>query len=338
MSIPEIDALDTHVAALTRDGASLTAERLLSDTVRMLVRSPYALPAHIKYLAHYTSIDVLFSLLSCPAQPADLFELSSDAPDSERSDGPEFLRLYDTFNANDPNEGRFFVHSTPRSHRFTRQHSNLWALLEDRAQLPAYVSAFRGLSQVSEVDELLFWRTYGKDGKGCAIVFPVSFLAPDTPILQVRYGPDSVKSCLDNLNNVFSALSAARSLRQSGLLYASGEIPTYVSASLSPIPYLHKANDYDFEEEVRVVVPYVDLHPKSLSCHRTHHGASRITLRHFAHLKTLEISNLLRTDSVIYIGPTALKQDNIRFVLERRLANLRLFGAKVVVSKIDYRS
>lgn len=338
MSIPEIDALDTRVAALTRHGASLTAERLLSDTVTALVRSPYALPPKIKYLAHYTSIDVLFSLLSCPAQPADLFDLSADASDSQRPESPEFLRLYDTFNANDPNEGRFFTHSAPRTHQFTRQHSNLWALLADRAQLPAYVSAFRGLSQVPEVDKLLFWRTYGKDGKGCAIVFPVSFLAPDTPILRVRYGPHSVKSCLDHLHNVFSALSAARSLHQSGLLYTTGKIPAYVSASLSPIPYLHKANDYLFEEEVRVVVPYVDLHPKSLSCHRTHHNPSGITLRHFAHLKTLEISNLLRTDSAIYIGPTAEQPDNLRFVLERRLANLRLSGAKVVVSQIDYRS
>ena len=302
MSIAAIKTLNKKIAAHLQGGASLSAKRLLSDTVAKLVRAPYALPGHVKFLAHYTSIDVLFSLLSCPPEEADLFDLSTDPPAPRPSGESEFLRLYDTSNANDPNEGRFFVHSAPDSHPFTRQYARLWALLEDRARLPAYVAAFRALSEARQVDDLLFWRTYGKDGKGCAVVFPIENLAVDTPVLQVRYGPASVEACLDDLCAVFGSLSAAPAIQGSGLLYGGGKIPPYVSSSLSPLPYLHKANGYGFEQEVRIVVPYEDLNPKSLFGHRTQRTDSGTTLRHFAQLETLSIRNLLRTGSLVCIG------------------------------------
>lgn len=338
MTILEIDAMDVMIDQLIAEGVHNSAFRLLSDTVWKLVRRPFALHPDTKLLVHYTSIDVLFSMLSCPLQHDARFTLSSSAPSEELDRDSGFLRMYDTFNSNDPNEGLFFVQSTPRSHPFVLQHSNLWKLLEDRAKLPAYVASFRGVSEVEEVDDLVFWRTYAKEGEGCAIVCPVSFFGPDTPVLQVKYGDESVKSSLDHLSTIFSALSSARSLRQHNLLYTTNAVPKYVSSSLSPIPYVHKAKDYEFEAEVRVVVPFVDLIPRSLFCHRIHDRETGVKLRHFAHLPALKVLNLLRTDSLIMLGPAVQSKTNLSFVLQRRLINIGLVGTKICTSKIDYRS
>lgn len=338
MSIPEIDNMIKTIDQLIKDGASNSASRLFSDTVWNLVRRPFKLSEDIKFLVHYTSVEVLFSILSCPVHSNTFFQLSANGPSENLDEDSGFLRMYDTFHSNDPNEGQFFINSSPKSGRFKSQHNILWELLQNRSKLPAYIASFRGVSKVEDVDDLIFWRTYGKEGKGCAIVFPVSFFSSNTQVLQVRYGKKSVWSTLKHLSDIFDALSSAPSLRQHNLLYTTSNVPKYISSSLSPITYLHKANDYKFEKEVRVVVPYVDLSPKLLFCHRIHDSESGVKLRHFAHLPDLHIRNILRTHSIVLLGPTVLSKPNLQFVLERRLARLGLVGAKVCASKIDYRS
>ncbi len=338
MSIPEIDNMEKMVDQFLKDGAFHSASRLISDTLSNLIRQPFALDECTKFLVHYTSVEDLFSILSCPVHHNTYFPLSSNGPMDKLNEDSGFLRMYDTFNANDPNEGQFFISSTPDSHNFTSQHRNIWELLSNRSKLPAYIASFRGVSNVEKVDDLIFWRTYGREGKGCAIVFPVSFLSKGTPVLQVRYGCKLVRSTLDHLTDVFDALSSATSLHQKKLLFGTDEVPEYITSSLSPISYLHKAKDYMFEEEVRVVVPYVDLSPRSLFCHRIHDSGSGVMLRHFAHLPELNIRNILRTNSRILLGPAVQSKSNLQFVLKRRLAQLGQVGTKICASKIDYRS
>ena len=337
MIVSEIEAMARTVDQLIGDGFHGSASRLLSDTVRHLVRAPFQLSDSTKFLVHYTSIDVLFSIFSCPVEHNSNFALSSSGPSVELGKDSGFLRMYDTFNSNDPNEGRFFVDSGP--HRFQSDHPELWALLEDRAKLPAYVASFRGVSKLEDVDDLIFWRTYGREGQGCAIVSPVSFFdAIDAPPLQVRYGKDPVQSTLDRLSDVFDTLAAVQSLHHHHLLDTSDPVPDYVSYSLSPIPYLHKSDDYRFESEVRIVVPFVNLARGSLFCHRIHDSTSGLKLRHFANVSTLHVRNILRTDSIVILGPAVPSKPNLSFVLKQRLVNMGLVGAKICSSRIDYRS
>lgn len=338
MSIPEIDDMIEMIDQFIKDGLPDSASRLLFDTVWGLVRQPFKLSEDINFLVHYTSVEVLFSILSCPVHSNTFFQLSANGPSEDLDEDSGFLRMYDTLHSNDPNEGQFFISSSPKSGSFKSQHNTLWELLQNRSKLPAYIASFRGVSKVEDVDDLIFWRTYGEEGKGCAIVFPVSFFSSDIPVLQVRYGKKSVRSTLKHLSDVFDTLSSAPSLRQHNLLYTANNVPKYISSSLSPITYLHKADDYEFEKEVRIVVPYVDLSPKLLFCHRIHDSESGVKLRHFAHLPELHVRNILRTDSIILLGPTVLSKPNLQFVLERRLAHLGLVGAKIYASKIEYRS
>ena len=338
MTSPKINTIDSQIDRLVTDGYRRSAERLLSATVSGIVRTPYVLLQDTKYLVHYTSVDTLFSLLSCPADPHDTFALSLPHSKNRPPSDPRYLRLYDTYNFTDPNEGHFFVHREHQAHRFSETHSDLWALLQRRTQLPAYVTSFRGLSRLEDADSLLFWRTYGKEARGCAIVFPVSFLADCTP-LRVQYGSKAVIATLDHLAAVFDSLDAMPTLRRHHLLYRGHDpLPKYVSSSLSPIPYLHKTCDYAFEDEIRIAVPFEDLHPDILYCHRTYDNTVTSRLRHFATVPDLHIHNILRTGSRIILGPAVPSRTNLRFVLKERLANQQLVETKICFSKKAYRS
>ena len=336
MTIPEIQEMADAVERLTSHGLHDSASRVVSDTVRNLLVGPFELDDTIEYLTHYTTVDTLFSMLSCSEATNERFALSSSGPTEELDENSGFLRMYDTYNSNDPQEGQFLLSSKPKRHRFPSTHSNMWELLADRARLPAYVTSFRALSKIEEVDDLVFWRTYGKEGQGCAIVFPRTFLDTTTPILQVKYGRKAVRSTLDRLLNVFDALASAKSLEK--IEPPEPQIPRYVSASLSPIPYLHKSDDYKFEREVRVVAPFVDLSPRALFCHRIQDPKAGVKLRHFANHPDLHVRNILKTDSIIVLGPAVRGRDNVAFVLKRRLVNIGLVGTKVCGSKIVFRS
>ena len=240
MPQPTLNQIAPQIARLLEGGHRASAERFLADTVWDLVRVPYTLNTSTNYLVHYTSIDTLFSLLCLDSRPPVYFPLSFPHSRARPSADVRYLRLYDTYHSNDPNEGRFFVHADHSSHVFSTSHSSLWSLLQSRTTLPAYVTSFRALSCEEDADNLLFWRIYGREGKGCAIVFPVDFLQ-DYPPLQVHYGSRAVIATLDHLTAVFDYLATTPILREFDLLSGDGAVPPpYVPSSLSPIPYLHK--------------------------------------------------------------------------------------------------
>ena len=336
MNLSQIRSAIDQVARYLSDDLHGSADRILADTVWDFVRAPYQLDGTIQYLVHYTSIDALFSLLSCPLRPDDFFPLGFPNSHRVRNDDDSFLRIYDTYNSNDPNEGHFFT-SHEESHDFQVKHSRLWSLLQDRASLPAYVASFRGVANPDDVDDLVFWRTYGHEGQGCALVFPVSFLNDYSSVAQVQYGCASVTSALDRMCTAFDFLSSSDTANQC-VANTKSRVPTYTQSSLSPVPYLHKAGDYEFEQEVRVVVPFVDLPPGSLYCHRKQNNQYGLTLRHFARVPELRVRNILRTESFVVLGPSVRSRENLRFVLRERLRNRGLVGTTVCVSRIDYQS
>ena len=334
----EIKDIVNKVNQYTSDGSFGSASNFLYDTLPNVIRRFFKSDDNIKYLVHYTSIDVLFSILSAPAEKDGYFALSSSDLLEKSDENYGFLRMYDTLNSNDPNEGYFFVNESEKiNHPFLSNHKDIWGLLESRSSLPAYMASFRGVSELEDVDDLIFWRTYGNEGKGCAIIFPVTFF-PDQPLpQQIRYGIKSVHSTLDHLSEIFDLLE--KHLDHHEILYTTNSIPKYISSSLSPIPYLHKADAYQFEKEIRVVVSYVDLPEKSsLFSHLINDSLSRSRLRHFANFSELNITNILRSGSIIMLGPTAPSKENLCFVLKRRLEVLGLAGPEIFKSKIHYRS
>ena len=315
MPFREITAIAAQIDGYLADGFRASADGLLADTVPNLLRARYSLENEIEYLAHYTSVDALLSILSIPFRSADLFALGPGHVDRSKATDRAFLRAYDTYNANDPNEGRFFVSKLP-SQRLAKRYNTVWQLFEDRSRLPAYVASFRGLAKLTDVDDLDYWRAYGDGGRGCAIVFPRSFMADTPSLLQVRYGRNSVASAQGRVCDVLDSLNSVNSLRNHLLLSGSNTGPKYLSSALSPIPFLHKAKAFRSESEVRVVIPFVDIPPGSLYGHDKLDRESGRLFRHYVELPELHIERILKTGSQIVLGPGCIVQTKSPICLE----------------------
>ena len=75
--------------------------------------------------------------------------------------------MYDTSHCNDPDEGNHLVRelSSNDGYRWLARESSV-----GHAYITSFVSGQDGIDMS---DNLVFWRTYGKDGKGCSLTVAV---------------------------------------------------------------------------------------------------------------------------------------------------------------------
>ena len=203
--------------------------------------------------------------------------------------------------------------------------------------MPAYQTSLTCVRAAAEADNLMFWRTYGKEGTGCALVFPMMcFDGQTVPLFQVRYGGPEVDTCLDTLFALleeYVTLPGAPDLRT---MRKFQELPSPLVDVLSPLVYLYKSCDYKYEQEVRIVVPFPDI-THGLYLQGSTVTAIPLTWRHFAECPSLLASALFVSGSYIFLGPTVEKPTNVQFVLERLLHAHGLYGPTVKQSTISYR-
>ena len=331
-----LDILETfHKQGLQDKGMETFADMCLKTLYQ-----DYAVPDTVSYLVHYTSLDALLSMIGIQAHGDPSFPLSSaerpgDVVPTARGG---FLRVYDTFYSNDPNEGYFFVNSINQSNRFRKNYKAIWDLFEQRSELPAYLASLVCVKNVEDADDLVFWRTYGRDGTGCALVFPMYCFENISQLYQVRYGESKVKSCINKLRNMFEAYSKIPGAPPIRSIVSSRDINKAISETLSPLVYLHKSKDYSYEKEARIIVPFSDISPDALYCQISPPADFPPRWRHFAQLPGLELSKLLLSNSSVILGPTVDSPENIKFVLQQILDRFRPLGPKVKISKISYRT
>ncbi len=114
------------------------------------------------------------------------------------------------------------------------------------------------------------------------------------------------------------------------------ELPAPLVKALSPLVYLYKSPAYEYEQEVRIVIPFPDLED-GLYLQGSSVTDTPLAWRHFAELSTLRAPELFVSGSHIFLGPTVAKATNVQFVLERLLRARQLYGPKVKQSTISYR-
>ena len=313
-----------------QDKAAETFAALCLDEVHQ----DYTIPDTVAYLVHYTTLDALLSMLGISSDHA--FPFRTPEPTGTSSGG--FLRVYDTFYSNDPNEGYFFVNSVKQSNRFRRTYKAVWQLFEQRSELPAYSASLVCAKSLEKADDLVFWRTYGRDGTGCALAFPIASFAGTKTLFRVQYGPRAVKSRLTKLHDMFDGYSRVSGVHDIKSMASSRDINKTLSNALSPLVYLHKSKDYSYEKEARIVIPFSDIDRDAVYCQIPSTTNAPRGWRHFAELPELSIAKLLVSNSVIILGPTVDAPDNIKFVLQQRLDQFAPHGPKVTTSRIAYRS
>lgn len=321
------------------DGLDDSALGLFAGMLRESVYGGHGLAEDISHLVHYTTLEALISMLGVSTLDGEAYVLASPGTSNgaERERARGFLRLYDTFSANDPNEGTFFVTSADPTEGFRQEYPAIWRLLEDRSAAPAYQTSLTQVRKPEEADDLVSWRTYGREGAGCALVFPVErFLGLDN-LFRVRYGECAAEECLAKVREALDAYS--REVPEApdfARMTQIHQLPSPIASALSPLVYLYKSDHYEYEREARVVVPFSDLENGVLLQRRSAANSSG-AWRHFAQLPELKIPELLVSGSEIVFGPSVDVSANVKFVLTTLLRQRGLYGPKVTRSRISYR-
>ena len=263
---------------------------------------------------HYTTIGVLMQMLQCQQRPTRAT-----------------LRLHDSMHLNDPDEGNYL----PR--RISGESQFAW--LGDRRQLLqqdeiggtvdeiAYIASFVAGDAAS--DNLVFWRTYGREGKGCSILCSVEAMY----LQQVLYGED-IRQTIELLRPVLDSITPIVAVNDESI---RDLLAATVWSSLRGILYLYKSTAYAYEHERRYVLPSSEVDPADIyyKYQDTPFGMPRI--RHYLERPELSINDLLPSGSLITIGPCVPQPNHVR----RRLsiiARRALEGQpEIRLSEISYR-
>ena len=250
------------LAALHADGHVETAWILFAQMCREALYKGHGVAADVSHLVHYTTLGTLTSMLGVDEGAHEKYRLATPVAKrvaEERSGSLGYLRLYDTFYSNDPNEGAFFVNAADAKVGFRHRYDAVWSLFEDRSASPAYQTSLTYVEDVAEADSLVFWRTYGKDGTGCALVFPITCFEGQGDLFRIRYGEGEVATCLDTFSELLEEYAKISGAPDFASMSRIAELPKPLVNVLSPLVYLYKFEDYEYEKEVRIVIPFSDL-------------------------------------------------------------------------------
>ena len=239
------------------------------------------------------------------------------------------LRLYDSSHCNDPDEGNYLVRelSSDAGHRWVAKGS---------ATGHAYITSFvnhEGQGDMS--DDLVFWRTYGKDGSGCSLTVN----APQQLLRKVLYGSACVEATRGTLAPLFKAVTPFALANEDFANQISGTI----WRRLEGVRYLYKDEAYHHEREIRVAIPAQSQHvePDSVRFEPYDVDGSPLRVRHYLEIGSLALKNLLTSGSRILLGPSVKDKYSVRLYLEnlkhQALAkDPRLYDFRIDESKIHY--
>lgn len=260
------------------------------------------------YVVHYTGLNTLISILS-----------------SYEDDNKPFLRMYDSFHLNDPEEGSFLT--SP---------SDLGIGEPTTKDAHAYVASFvifdeSDDKEFGDEDDLTCWLAYGRGGRGCSIKIPVR----NDRFRRVLYGQSDSERTLARLD-IPSILQCIQPLTEN---YPEGQTLLHqaIWAALERIRYLYKGEAYRYERECRLVKSAIDLdlatevkfEPEQLP-------DSSYRVRHYYEDEDLRIDKILITGSCITLGPLVPHPDNISLYIRSLLDKAGLMGPEIKISKIPY--
>ena len=304
----EFNAAIDRVQELFRMGYLDSAREAIGEYIRPALENailqPHRIPAQTR-LVHYTTIDVVHSILQRL--------LAGDSVS---------LRAYDTVHVNDPTEGRRLLGLLPCNDPWlddtidcTNQRSH------------AYVTSFI-LDDGEMADDLVFWRTYGKEGEGCSISFSIGETSAN--LYRVLYTDAEAKSTVELIKTAMNKLR----LR---LMNQTGEEPlsTMIRHVINRVRYLYKAEAYKNEKECRFVLVLDDATNSAEFEYTESHHRSPI-IRHYVEHGDLDVNRVFVTNTQIMLGPTLALRENVRYCIEHALKRANLVGPRVGLSGLPY--
>ena len=310
----------------TQDLEEWQARRLLSETVAPLLDEVFLanfveidrlhdLRKDASEVIHYTSLDMLVSVLSDKVEGKDAF-----------------IRMGDSFHLNDPEEGQYLAR------RIEETYGHGW--FEENKDLHAYIASFiipddKKDQELRDEDDLRYWRSYGNEGKGCSIRFPVR----DIPFRRVLYGQEEVTCALETLDltSIWNALHPLTTYRNEKVSSTATDILSErIRKNITRILYLYKDDAYKYEQECRMVKSALEVGEGDIRFKPLDNVSSPHSIRHYYQDRALSIDNILVTRSLITIGPLVPRPHNVMYYINTLLERAGLSGPKVEVSRIPY--
>ena len=218
-------------------------------------------------------------------------------------------------------------------------------ILDHVVHIPAYITSFV-TSQPDTTppthNNLVFWRHYGQEGRGCSIAIPVERFAPDqcaAKLQKVIYDPDKTTTNAGRLRPVLESLGCISAASQEDRQPALRRLVAAMLLDyLGEIPYLYKSSAYAYEEECRIV---------AMECDLEDHGGIYYDFvarprgpglwRMYGQHPCLRLTNILATDTVITLGPSIPNKDYVQYAIEHLLRSIGISGLKIEQSEIPYR-
>ena len=263
-------------------------------------------------VTHYTSLSAVTSMLR------------------ELAHGREaVLRLYDTLHCNDPDEGNHLVRELSSNDQY------LWLARESTVG-HAYITSFvGGQDGIDMSDNLVFWRTYGNDGKGCSLTVAVRA----DLLRRVFYCGSDIETTKQMLLPVLDAVAPLARADASCAELISGAIWKH----LEGVRYLYKAEAYRHEKEHRIAIPAAssEIEPNRIQFQPYESEGPVVEVRHYYEIDGLALGQILSSGSKLMLGPAVKDGYSVCLYLndlKRRalLQNPDLTDFEINVSKIRY--
>ena len=288
---------------------------------------------------HYTGLDTLVALLSGRSEPGHISDRDKDSEQANNARSPndtKFLRLYDSTNLNDPSEGHYFLGRLTSAYRVLRVPAYITSFIRPKTTATNPHSTTDKSAKAR--DNLVFWRHYGKDGRGCSISIPADrFTSKGSLALHsVIYGSQAADSAAEKLRPVIERVEDI--LSEDLDRRVRRELAATIIGSLGELPYLYKSSAYEYEEECRLIFLESSPEPKDPIQYEFRqtsggHGRPRMYVNH----PCLNLTNILSTDSRITLGPCVPNVDNVQYTLDKLLCSIGIRDFPVDTSKIPYR-
>ncbi len=283
-----------------------------------------------EFVIHYTSVSALITMLQDQVdqeirkQTFDNFENTDEKLKELQIGKGGSLRLYDSAHSNDPAEGSYIFQELIQSGKHN------W--LKQSAVTHAYIASFiiPEYDPDRASDNLVFWRTYGREGEGCSLKLKVS-----TPKLRkVIYGGNELEDTKDDLNLVLDILKPLGSIGNERIDQLLSEA---VLVALGRVPYLYKSQAYQYERECRFVILPDEITETDISFDYRTDGNASGRLRHYCEDESLRLGLILSSGSSITIGPCVEYRDDLLQSITILRRKARLFGPVIKPSEIVYR-
>ena len=253
------------------------------------------------------------------------------------------IRMYNYELANDPREGQI-----PRKEWEEVEDGASWlneALSEPGEhsgggagkQGSAYGCSFSSGAKKDVGDNLTFWRLYGNNGDGCSFLVPATL--PD--MYRVRYYDDSgnnlgqqktIQSDKEMTSLLNQVLQIGKQIFEEAPANEKPKITEILARNirrlLTAYCHLAKSHYYQDEREWRMI----RIAPKGYTIHFDVTDGKLIK----RYINGPPWDDMLRSGSVITIGPCVRNQAAARAYIEERVKSLGL-STKVAVSKKEYR-